>query len=134
MTIKLSAKRPDEDLNGIIDISDQLYDHPQQPIVAVVLLKNLRDGREHERDSDGKVITVRFIHVEPLDGEAAETARKLLNEARADRIGSDQLPMERAVYADDEHTGQIRKVTAPEQAGAVAERVKDEWLDDGKER
>jgi hypothetical protein len=115
VSIKLSAKRPDEDLNGLLDMTDQALRHPYEPVVAVVLIKPLRAIREFEQDADGETGVFRFVHIEPLlTDDAIAAGRKLLAEARAKRQGGDTL--------FDVDSG-------PEKAGPVAERVKDEWLD-----
>lgn len=117
MTIKLSTKRPDEDLNGLEDIAEQLVTKPHEPYYAIVQLKPLRATREFEQDADGEIPTVRWLHIEPLitDDEIA-AGRQLLNAARARRTNGQAD----ALFGAD---GQV------EQAGAVAERVRDEWLD-----
>lgn len=120
MTIKLSAKRPDEDLNGLEAIIEQLVNKPHEPVYAVVQLRSVRATREFEQDSDGEIPTVRWLHIEPLttDDEIA-AGRQLLNSARARRTNGQ-------ADALFDTSGQIG---GPEQAGAVAERVRDEWLD-----
>lgn len=117
MSVKLSSKRPDDDLNGLLAITDQVLQHPHDPVVAVVLIRPLRAIRDFEQDADGDTPVHRFIHIEPLlTDDAIQAGRRLLAEARAKRQGGDAL-------FEIGDGGQV------EQAGPVSERVADEWLD-----
>lgn len=118
MTVKLSSKRPDDDLNGLLDLVDELNKTPYEVRIAIVMFKPQRGIDEYEKDMPEKVPVVRFLHIEPLAGEAADTARQMLLAARAKRNGGGD--------------GTLFDVDGPEQVGPVSERIADAWLDDGK--
>ncbi|WP_022886403.1 hypothetical protein [Glaciibacter superstes] len=93
MGINLSGQVPGEQLNGLADMEEELL-HERTPdqFLAVVVVE--RASRKYD---DVKQITsavVRFKHIEPLEGERAESARLLLEAAYAARTGEATLPLE----------------------------------------
>lgn len=108
---KGTIKADSRPYNGLESIAEQLLDkpHEQHIIVAVVETSKITEDIEGET---GPTPTVKIVHVEPLDGDAAATARQLLDAAYKARTG--------------------REESAPEQLpldGPVSERQRDEWLD-----
>ncbi|HET8643238.1 MAG TPA: hypothetical protein VFM37_14975 [Pseudonocardiaceae bacterium] len=116
MTVKIAAKwkKDERGYNGLESILHGLVDDGLNRRYAVVLLETVRVTREIA-DGDVEIPTVRIVHIEPLDGEVAAVAKRLLDEAYRARAGNapqDQLPL-------------------GDQGGEpVSERQPDEWLDD----
>jgi hypothetical protein len=147
VTVRIAAKfaKDKQDLNGLDPISDQISsDSHSWTGVAVVLLDCIRVT--DEVDQGGVLIpTVRVKHIEPLGGEDADNARKLLNTAYEARTGRTPLPIDEAgkipaeydtslcgpVYADD--AGRELYGFCIEPAGHEADktphRYRDEWTD-----
>lgn len=96
MSVNLSAQFTKEErhLNGLLGIEKQLIDDPRarRLIVAEVDTKFIKE----EIDEGIRTPTVRLVHIEPLSGEAAEDARRLLNEAYKDRTDNGTLPFDEA--------------------------------------
>jgi hypothetical protein len=93
MGINLSGQVPGEQLNGLLDMEDELlHERTPDPFIAVVVLE--RASRKYDDVKQVTSAVVRFKHIEPLQGEAAAAARKLLHESYADRTGEATLPIE----------------------------------------
>jgi hypothetical protein len=88
--ISISGQVPAEQNNGLIDHEAELLaERTPEPIVAVVIIE--RHGLKFVDDKQDWSATVKFRHVEPLAGDAAETARKLLESAYQVRTGETKL-------------------------------------------
>jgi hypothetical protein len=83
--ISLAGTRPANAANGLNAIYAQLVENPGERRTAVVEF----DCQNYSVDTDeGTVsVTVRFRQIEPLSGDAAATARHLLDQAQAARAG-----------------------------------------------
>jgi hypothetical protein len=103
MTARIAAKfaKDKQELNGLDNIADQIVtDSHSWTGVAVVLLDCIRVT--DEVDQGGVLIpTVRVKHIEPLGGEDATTAHKLLNTAYEARTGKTPLPFDEPADTDD---------------------------------
>jgi hypothetical protein len=83
--------------------------------------------------------TVRFVSIEPLDGDAADQGRQMLNQARTDRgravvpEGLFDMPTDddtpRAAADDDQLQLPLDDGQADDDNGPSSDRVRDEWLD-----
>ena len=93
MTVRLAAKMPDGDRNGLAVIAPALVDNPDDTHVAVVVLQT----RSLTTDVQGgsTVPTVAIVAIEPItsDGDARE-AKRLLRRQFERRTGIQELPLE----------------------------------------
>lgn len=81
--IKGTFKKSDNELNGLTAISEELGDKPLEKFVVVGTVE-----RHKREEQDGTTtVTARFVQIEPLDGEAADTARALMATAYTTRTG-----------------------------------------------
>lgn len=114
--VKTSASftKATQPYNGLTadQLVNELIDQPHGRRYAVVAFEVLRITEEIEEGT--KVPTVKFVQIEPLEGEAADVAKRLMEEAYNTRTGRDDAPQD----------------TLPFDDGPVAERPRDEWLDD----
>lgn len=90
MTVNIAGtfKKDQRENNGLESIIDALVTHPLDRHVVVALVETKRVTRDVADGTDTP--TVRFVMIEPLNGEAAATARELLNKAQTARIGHTQ--------------------------------------------
>ena len=87
MTINISGQVPAEAQNGMYDLEEAWqHDRTPAPVFAVVPIK--RSGFKFDDAKQERRVTMKFAHIEPLDGEAAEAAMALLNQACGHRGGS----------------------------------------------
>lgn len=113
MAVKISAtfKLDQKPLNGLEALAGLLADearlHDQYVVVAVVRPHAITTDAE-----DGtRTPTVKFDHIEPLEGDAATAARELLNAAYTLRTGREpQMELDYGVEDDGE-------VDVPEASG-----------------
>ncbi|GAB2567245.1 hypothetical protein [Leucobacter ruminantium] len=92
MTLRFAAKRPAEELDGMQQHEDEfLRGGDPQDIVAVVVMT-----RHRLVDETGKprFASVMIKHIEPVEGEDAQAARKMLADAYSKRTGNEPLPIE----------------------------------------
>ncbi|MFE4469518.1 hypothetical protein ACFRFH_11950 [Leifsonia sp. NPDC056824] len=86
MTVNISGQLPAEAQNGMVAIEeDWLGDRTPDPIVAVVIIE--RAGFKFDDAKQERRATMKFTHIEPMDGEAAGDARVLLENACSARGG-----------------------------------------------
>jgi hypothetical protein len=119
VNIAATFKKADRPMNGLEEITDKLADerlmHAEYVVVATVRPKFAKIDAE-----DGsRTPTIRFDHIEVMEGDAADAARKLLDERYSERTGRD--PQQRLDFGVDGEDGE-RQV--PEASGEeiLAER------------
>jgi hypothetical protein len=115
--VRLSTRQPEEGLNGLDDMREELCANDHDAVWVVARVRTLKVVTESEKGGV-TVPTVRLLQVEPMTGDRADAVAKLYQDARAARTGQQALPVE---FTDDPETGEIRKV---ERSGAP-----DVWLD-----
>lgn len=88
MTVNLSGtfKRDELDLNGLESIVDQLIEKRYENVLCAVLIRPKRIVDECDEGGAKRVVT-KVVHIEPLTGDAAEAAKKYLDEAYRARTG-----------------------------------------------
>lgn len=92
MTLRYAAKRPTEDLDGMQQHEDDfLQIADPQDIVAVVIVQRHQFIGE---TGQPRRASLKIKHIEPLEGDAVEAARKLLASAYSARTGNEQLPID----------------------------------------
>lgn len=120
MTVRIAAQftKDTRVRNGLIPAAaDIAKDRHEWRGIAVVRLDCVRVTDEIE---DGlEIPTVGIRHIEVLDGDAAETAERLLNQAYEARTGNTPIP---GVDGQGDTDGWDE--------GPVSQRPADEWLDD----
>ncbi|WP_181439788.1 hypothetical protein [Curtobacterium sp. MCBD17_028] len=88
--ISISGQVPAEQNNGLIDHEAELLgERTPEPLVAIVIID--RHGLKFVDDKQDWSATVKFRHIEPLSGAAADTARALLESAYQTRTGEAKL-------------------------------------------
>lgn len=108
--MKLTAKLPEADANGLTAVEAQMVDRPDRcvTIVAVVDVHKLTT----DMDTGDVEPTVRIVSVEALTTDLdAKAARKLLDATHTRRTGRQTLPLDDEAGDDediDPETGQIR--------------------------
>ncbi len=87
MTVSISGQVPAEAQNGMVAIEeDWLGDRTPEPIIAIVIIE--RHGFKFLDDKQERSATMKFKHIEPLQGvKAQEEARRLLEDACRERGG-----------------------------------------------
>jgi hypothetical protein len=101
MTINISGQVPAEQSNGLVDLEkDFLHELAPDPLMAVVIVE--RASLKFNDVKQEWSATVRFKHIEPLQGEASDEARKLLQDAYSLRTGEAALDLSSLTLADDE--------------------------------
>lgn len=151
MTVKLAAKLADDkkDLNGLEAILDDiLADHTGRWVVAAIV----EPVRITDEVAKGglKIPTVGVVHIEVMLGDNTAAVRELIEKTYQARTGRTPLPFQddEAAEASDErrvagdpadpfYNGPLKDdgpdlLADPDADGPVAERPRDEWLDDGK--
>lgn len=125
--------RPDNGLESIAEdlIANELKRHV---VVGVVELHMVKKAPGEE-----PIPTVRFVGIEPLEGDAADQGRQMLNQARTARgravvpEGLFDMPTD-----DDEDTPRAtpaagvdgqEQLPLDDEDGPNSDRVHDEWLD-----
>jgi hypothetical protein len=97
MSVNISAvfTRETRDYNGLAEIEAELLADPdaRRLVVAEVDVKFIKQMV----DEGVRIPTVRILHVEPLKGNAASTAKSLLDAAYQQRTGRETLP-----FGDDD--------------------------------
>ncbi|GEM_PF-5070688 len=94
MVLKYTAKRPDEELDGLQALEDHFTEGNPDDVVIVGVVS--RHAIAKTDPSDQWQATVRFKHVEEVTGADAQTVRTLLSERYARRTGNTPLPLEDA--------------------------------------
>lgn len=90
VAVRLSAALPKtNDTNGLRNIAKALLDEPRERRYAVIAYDVARLIDDLDAGTDTAV--VRIQRVEPLNGDDADTARKLLEEAAQTRSGTGSL-------------------------------------------
>lgn len=115
MTVRISGtfKKDVREYNGLEHIIKQLIDSPLDRHVCVLkvetkkIVRDIADGGTEEP-------TVQVVHIEPLEGDDAEAAAKLLDAAYRKRTNRAEAPPDTIPFGD-----------AP-----TSERPADEWLDE----
>lgn len=116
--IKGTFKRDEREFNGLEAIHEELCEKmlDRHVIVAVI------ETHKVTKDSAGTVTpTVRLLQIEPLDGEAADQARELLDKAYAGRTGApppppslfDHFPADREDHAENTDDGERDPAAGP---------------------
>lgn len=118
VNISGTFRKDERPYNGLEAIADELADktklHESYLVVGIVSPKFVKTDAEDGTDTP----TVRFDRIEPLFGEAADMARKLLDGAHQERTGRDpQMQLDFGVDGDGE-----RVVPPPSAEELAAER------------
>lgn len=92
MVLKYTAKRPDEELDGLQALEDHFTEGNPDDVVIVAVVS--RHAIAKTDPSDQWQATIRFKHVEEVTGSDARTVRTLLSERYAKRTGNQPLPIE----------------------------------------
>lgn len=92
MVLKLTSKRPDEELDGLQGYEDHFTEGNPDDVVVVAVVS--RHAITKTDPSDVWQATVRLKQVEPVEGADASTVRTLLSERYAARTGNQPLPLE----------------------------------------
>lgn len=123
MAVGIAAQwtKDNRELNGLNDIEEQLIENPHDRHFAVVEIGVKRVVRD-VADGDTERPTVQIFQIEPLDGDAAKTAKELMTGAYKARTGKTAPPPQDALPFDEAAEGQG-------DGEPVSERSKDEWLD-----
>ena len=91
MSVRMWATLPkDHEANGLTAIEKALIADSAETHLVVAVLNRKR--LKIEDDDNETIPTARIVHIEPLEGDAADAARLLLMEALKNRTGADQLP------------------------------------------
>lgn len=122
--------RPDNGLEAIAEqlVKDELAHHV---VIGIVELhKVVKEPGEAPRP------TVRFVAIEPLEGDAADQGRQMLNQARTGRgrqvVPEDLFNMPRDDSEASATAGEQGDPQLPlddDDNGPSSDRVRDEWLD-----
>lgn len=93
MTVSVSAtfKKDEREYNGMEGIRDDLIAKPLERHVIVAVIETIRLSTD-VRDGGTITPTVRLCNVEPVFGDDAVTARKLLDAAYHERTGQTAPP------------------------------------------
>ena len=89
MTVKIKAtfKKDERAFNGLSAVEKELIEEPLTRQVVVGIVETSKVVRDVE-DGGTESPTIRFIQLEPLDGEAAVDAKRMLDEAYQKRTGN----------------------------------------------
>jgi hypothetical protein len=106
VTVDISATftKKEQVRNGLSHIAKDLTEHPNDTWVVVGVIECIRTVTDHT-SGDAQTPVVKFLHIEAMHGDAAATARGLLQkayEARTGRGDQDPLPFEDTGDDDDE--------------------------------
>lgn len=116
VNISGTFRKDEKPYNGLAAIAKELTDRDKR-LERYVVVAIIRPHAGRWLADDGtETPTIRFDQIEVLDGEAANQARELMNEAYRARTGRGEDPQD----------------PLPFDAGPATERSKDEWLDDGR--
>lgn len=94
-TVQLSSKLPgDAEINGLDAYADQLLDHPDELLVAVVFFDAA--GAKENFDEGTRVPVARIRRVEPLGtiADTPQSVRDAMAAAEQDRTGRKAIPFE----------------------------------------
>ncbi len=154
MTVKLAAKLADDkkDLNGLTAILDDILANHTGRWVVAAIVEPVRITDEVAKGGL-KIPTVGVVHIEAMLGDNTAVVRELIEKTYQARTGRTPLPFDadshRAAEEADErrvagdptdpfYAGPIKDgddgphlLADPDADGPVAERPRDEWLDDG---
>lgn len=92
MVLKYTAKRPDEELDGLQGFEDHFTEGNPDDVVVIGVVS--RHAIQKTDPSDQWQATVRFKHVEVVTGDVATKVRDLLKEQYSKRTGNEPLPIE----------------------------------------
>lgn len=90
--IKYTSKRPDEELDGIQEKLEHFTSGSPTDVIVVAVVS--RHGIQKVDPSTEWQPTIRFKQVEPLHGDAADQATKLLLQAYTERTGNQALELD----------------------------------------
>jgi hypothetical protein len=126
VNIKGTFTRDERTDNGLESISENLVkdELARHVVVGVVELHKVT-----KRPGEPPVPTIRFVAVEPLDGDAQEQGRQMLDQARKLRgLGhvADTLP-----FDDGPDDGPVE---GHDDEGPVTDRPRDAWLDENGDK
>lgn len=109
--------RPSNGLEAIAEelIKDELRRHVVVGVVELHMVK--------KAPGEAPIPTVRFVAIEPLDGDAEDQGRQMLNQARNSR-GLSLVP--ESLF--DMPADVVREPEGADDDGPHTERVRDEWL------
>ncbi|KKI18740.1 MULTISPECIES: hypothetical protein [unclassified Leucobacter] len=91
MTLKLTNKRPDEELDGLQALEDRFTKGNPDDVVVVAVVS--RHAITKTDPSDQWQATARFKHIEPVTGDDEVAVRRILSERYAKRTGNQPLPI-----------------------------------------
>lgn len=88
MTVNIAGtwKKDERDLNGLESIAADLIGSPYEDHIVAALVRTKRVVDDYD-DGGSKRVVTKVVHIEPLTGDAADTARKYLDEAYRARTG-----------------------------------------------
>ncbi|PRI11914.1 hypothetical protein [Leucobacter massiliensis] len=92
MVLKYTAKRPDEELDGLQALEDHFTAGAPDDVVVVGIVS--RHAVAKTDPSDQWQATVRFKHVEQVTGADAEQVKQLLRGQYEKRTGNATLPLD----------------------------------------
>lgn len=97
MTVKIKAtfKKDERAFNGLSALEKELIEEPLTRHVVVGIVETSKVVRDVE-DGGTESPTIRFVQLEPLEGESAVEARRFLAEAYAKRTGNQDTLFEGA--------------------------------------
>lgn len=90
--LKYTAKRPDEELDGLQALEDHFTSGNPDDVVVVAVVS--RHAIAKTDPSDQWQATIRFKQVEEVTGNDAVTVRGLLSDRYGQRTGNQPLPIE----------------------------------------
>jgi hypothetical protein len=95
MSVKVRARLPKGDANGLAQWEKQLAEHPDKAIHVVCLIRaDTIEERPHDED-DPRIVKCVFLGIEAVDAKAeAAVVDKLLHSVYEARTGKATLPFE----------------------------------------
>lgn len=92
MVLKYTAKRPDEELDGLQALEDHFTEGAPDDVVVVGVVS--RHAITKTDPSDQWQATIRFKQIEQVTGVDAEHVRKLIAGQYEKRTGNAKLPLD----------------------------------------
>jgi hypothetical protein len=94
MSVRVRAKLPKGDANGLASWEAKLAENPDQAIPVVALIRaDTIEERPHDED-DPRVVKCIFLGIEAITGAEGQTVDGLLHSAYEARTGRLTLPFE----------------------------------------
>lgn len=103
MTVKLTSKRPDEELDGLQPLEGHFTTGNPDDVVVVAVVS--RHAITKTDPSDQWQATARFKHIEPVTGDDEVAVRRILSERYSKRTGNQPLPILEPELAIDDAQG-----------------------------